>query len=136
MSLYLHASLDQSEATWFVYIKDVSKDGTAQVITMGWLKASHRALDAERSKPYQPYHPHTESIPVNPGEILEYAIGIRECSFVFKAGHRIELEIRGQDSPFENPRWYHLGNMKKTKHKICHNREHQSYLLIPIIPDS
>jgi uncharacterized protein len=27
-------------------------------IGMGWLRASHRALDPDRSLPYRPYHPH------------------------------------------------------------------------------
>ena len=70
MALYLSAALDQTDATWIVSINDLGPDGATQLVTKGWLRASHRALDEKRSKPYQPFHPHTESIPIEPGKIL------------------------------------------------------------------
>jgi predicted acyl esterase len=103
-------------------------------VTRGWLKASHRAIDEKKSIPYQPFHPHTESIPVKPNEIMEYAIEIRETSYVFKAGHSLQLLIKGEDSPYEDPLWYHLPNMRETQHTIYHNCKEVSYLLLPIIP--
>jgi predicted acyl esterase len=133
MALYLYAALDQPDATWFVSINDVAPDGSSRLISKGWLRASHRAIDEKISKPYQPFHPHTESIPVEPREIYEYAIDIRETSNVFQAGHQIELVIKGQDSPSEDPIWYHLCNNKQTKHTIYHNAEYMSYLLLPLI---
>jgi predicted acyl esterase len=134
IALYLYAALDQPDATWCVSINDIAPDGSSQLITKGWLRASHRAIDKERSKPYQPFHPHTESIPVESGKTYEYAIDIRETSNVFRAGHRIELLIRGQDSPSEDGIWFHLCNIKETKHTICHDAEYLSHLLLPVIP--
>jgi predicted acyl esterase len=136
IAFYLYAALDLTDATWFVSINDVAPDGSTRLISMGWLRASHRAIEEKRSKPYQPFHPHTESIPVEPGEIYEYAIDIRETSNVFKSGHRIELLIKGQDSPSENPIWYHLCDNKQTKHTIYHNTQYMSHLLLPVIPKS
>jgi predicted acyl esterase len=135
VALYLYGALDQSEATWVVAINDVALDGSTRLISKGWLRASHRAIDEVRSKPYQPFHPHTESIPVEPGKIYEYAIEIRETSNVFRTGHRIELVIKGQDAPSEDPIWYHLCNIKETKHTIFHNSGYLSHLLLPIIGD-
>jgi predicted acyl esterase len=132
-ALYLYAVLDEPDATWCVSINDIAPDGSTRLITKGWLRASHRAIDEKRSKPYQPFHPHLESIPVEPGEIYEYAIDIRETSNVFKAGHRIELVIKGQDSPSEDPIWYHLCNVKETRHTIYHSSEYLSFLLLPVI---
>ncbi|MEE9256178.1 MAG: CocE/NonD family hydrolase, partial [bacterium] len=40
-------------------------------IANGWLRASHRALDPERTKPYRPYHPHDRVEPLTPGEVYE-----------------------------------------------------------------
>jgi len=54
LALYLHASLDQPEATWIVIIRDRAADGSAAVVTKGWLRASHRAVDAARSTPAKP----------------------------------------------------------------------------------
>jgi uncharacterized protein len=134
MALYLYASLDQPDATWIVAVNDVAPDGSSRLVTKGWLRASHRALDEARSKPFQPFHPHTESIPVESGKICEYALEIRETSNVFKAGHRIELVIKGQDAPSEDPIWFHLCNIKETNHTIYHGAGHASYLLLPVIP--
>ena len=136
MALYLYAALDQSDATWIVTVNDVAPDGSSRLVTKGWLRASHRALDEARSKPYQPFHPHTESILVEPGKIYEYGIEIRETSNVFKAGHRIELVIKGQDAPSEDPIWFHLCNIKETCHTLYHHAGHASYLLLPVIPGS
>lgn len=138
IALYIHASLNKSDANWMVEIHDIDTDGTMKLISMGWLKASHREIDESKSKPYKPFHPHTRSIPIKPGTINEYAIEICETSYVFKAGHRIQLLIKGQDAPWEGfrerERWCHLDNSKETKCTIYHTSEYPSYLLLPIIP--
>ena len=102
-----------------------------------FLKASHRAIDPDKSEPYEPWHPHLSSEPVKPGEINEYAIGFGVISNVFKAGHRIKLEIESLESP-RDPEMQihyhpHLNSSKTTLHKIYRNKEYQSHLVLPII---
>ena len=88
------------------------------------------------------YHPHTrESVkPVKPGEINEYAIEIIPIAHVFKTGHCLELEIRNTESikdPLFNEIWpcgYHLPISKTVAHWIYQDAEHQSHLLVPMIP--
>jgi uncharacterized protein len=133
IAFYFNASLSTQDANWMVDIKDIAEDGSERLISKGWLKASHRALDPKKSKPYQPSHPHTESVPVPPGEVLEYAIEVRETSNVFKAGHSMQVVIKGEDSPYEDRIWYHLPNMRETKHTIFHDSNNPSYLLVPVI---
>ena len=133
VALYLQASLDTEDATWIVSISDVASDGTTKLVTRGWLRASHRALDPDRSLPYQPYHPHLEREVLKRGEVYEFAIEIRETSYLFLSGHRMELEIRGQDSSWEDPMWFHLCNPETTRHTIYNDPQHVSYLLLPII---
>jgi predicted acyl esterase len=135
ISLYLYASLSTQDADWIINIKDIDVDGTERMITKGWLKASHRELDRSKSKPYKPHHPHTISLPAEPGKIYEYPIEVRETSNVFKAGHRIQLVIKGQDSERdEHGAWHHLPSVTETKHQIFHTDKYQSYLLLPVIP--
>ena len=98
------------------------------------MRAAHRALDPAQSEPYQPFHPHIDDVPVQPGKVEEYAIDIRETSRRFAPGHRLVLEIRGQDTTAEEPIWYHLSNSVETRHSIYRDRAHQSYLLLPVIP--
>jgi uncharacterized protein len=105
------------------------------MVTKGWLKASHRELDETKSKPYQPYHPHTRSVPVEPGKVYEYAMAMVETSNVFRAGHRIQLVIKGQDSRYEEgDHYFHLDNLKETKHVVHHSEASPSHLLLPIVP--
>ncbi len=136
-ALHLFASIDQDDTNWMVKLSDVASTGRETPVSRGWLKASHRALDASRSKPYHPYHLHTSAEPVKPGEINEYAIGLGNIVNVFKAGHRIKLEIESMESPRDpeiqihyHP---HLNSSKTTLHKIYRNREYRSHLVLPVL---
>jgi hypothetical protein len=158
-ALYLYASIDQEDTNWIVILKDVGPDvsvrtareGETEIpgdlkereLVRGWLKASHRALDEKRSKPWKPWHPITREAqkPVVPGEITEYAIEILATSNLFKAGHRICVEITSMDMPtgtagFTNVEYvpYHIGSSKTTVHKIYHSQEYPSHLLLPVVP--
>jgi len=140
IGLYLFASISSDDADWIVKVKDVRPDGSEFVLTRGWLKASHRELDKDKSKPWQPYHPHTRSVPVVPGEVNEYAIDVRPIAYLFKAGHKIRLEVWGCDYPMRKdgmdmtlawPVWSHLPNPKETIHTIHHTPKFPSYILLP-----
>ncbi len=133
LALYLWATLDQPEATWIVILRNRAPDGSQPVVTKGWLRASHRACDPVKSTPAKPYHPHRESIPVPVGELQKYAIDLRETSMVFKKGHQLVLEIRGQDTQIEEPVWYHQCNPIATQHELRLGGEQGSYLLLPLI---
>jgi predicted acyl esterase len=157
--LNLFASIDQTDTNWIIVLKDVGPDESVRTarpnenfvpsnlaeteLTRGWLKASHRALDPERSKPWRPFHPLTRSAakPVVPGEVTEYAIDILATANMFKRGHRICIDITSTDVPtgtagFTNVEYYayHICSSKTVLHKIYHNEKYPSYLLLPVIP--
>lgn len=67
----------------------------------GWLRASHRALDAERSLPHRPWHPHQRAESLQPGEVVQLDIEIWPTSIVVPAGYRLAVTITGRD--FEYP---------------------------------
>ncbi len=79
----------------------------------GWLRASHRQLDYDRSSEWRPYHPHDRPEPLVPGQIYELDIEIWPTSIVIPAGYRIGLTVRSRDyegipaeesiSTFKNP---------------------------------
>jgi predicted acyl esterase len=159
--LNLFAAIDQDDTNWIVVIKDVGpdvsvmtvregerelpKDLPEREITRGWLKASHRAIDPQRSKPWKPWHPLTRAArkPVVPGEITEYAIEIMATANLFRRGHRICLEITSLDLPTgvagaTNAEYvpYHICSSKTVLHKIYHDANRPSHLLLPVIPSS
>ena len=69
-------------------------------VAMGWLRASHRKLDAKLTKPYRPYHSHDERQPLKPGQVVELDVEIWPTCIVVPAGYRIGLTVRGKD--YEN----------------------------------
>ena len=66
-------------------------------IAQGWLRASHRKLDNERSLPYRPFHAHEEVWPLTPGEPVELDIELWPTCIVVPPGYRLALTIRGHD---------------------------------------
>ncbi len=66
-------------------------------VGQGWLRASHRKLDAKRSEPYRPYHSHDEVWPLTPGEKVELDVEIWPTCIVVPKGYRIGLTVRGKD---------------------------------------
>ena len=82
-------------------IRFVSTLDPAGVVAHGWLRASHRALDAERTLPYRPWHPHGRRDPLTLGTAAPLDIEIRPTSVVVPAGHR--LAVTDQDRDFEFP---------------------------------
>lgn len=56
-------------------------------LTQGWLRLSHRALDAELSRPYRPVHPHLGPEPVEPARPYDVEVEIWPTSAVVPAGH-------------------------------------------------
>jgi predicted acyl esterase len=69
-------------------------------VAQGWLRASHRKLDAALTKPWRPYHTHDEIQPLTPGRVYELDVEIWPTCIVVPAGHRIGLTVRGRDYEF------------------------------------
>jgi len=123
-----------NDTDWYLKLFDVDVDGSFRCVTEGWLKASHYEIDPECSKPYQPYHPHTGNRTIAPGETILYASDMRMTCNVFLAGHKIRLEISGQDQV--QALWYHVPHMAHVKHTIFSTDVKPSYLLLPVIPQA
>jgi uncharacterized protein len=66
-------------------------------IGQGWLRTSHRKLDAALSRPWRPYHTHDQRQPLQPGVPVEFDVEIWPTSIVVPVGYRIALTIRGKD---------------------------------------
>ncbi|GAA2967171.1 hypothetical protein GCM10010446_61140 [Streptomyces enissocaesilis] len=65
----------------------------------GWLKASHRKLDPERSTEYAPKHTHltADHAPPAAGEIVPVEIELIPHTAVVREGHRIGIDIQPYD---------------------------------------
>jgi predicted acyl esterase len=140
--VYLYAAIDQDDTNWRVRLTDVDENGVETTsphsLTEAWLRASYRGIDKGVSKPNRPV-PSGKREPVVPGEINEYAFLLPEMSNVFKAGHRIKLDISSMNSgkdPDAHTGSYVLSISRPTVHKIYRDSVHRSRLLLPVIPKS
>jgi predicted acyl esterase len=144
--LNLWVSSTSEDMDIFATIRNIGPDGKdicevgqrgdpVACVTKGWLRASHRKLDPERSLPYRPYHAHNERQWLKPGEIVECRVEIWPTSMVFKQGHKLRLDITPRDG---------VGTAHFTHYQADYNADADnaiyaggdkaSYLLLPIIP--
>jgi predicted acyl esterase len=81
-------------------------------IAQGWLRASHRKLDAKLSKEYRPYHTHDELQKLKPGQPEDLDIEILPTCIVVPAGYRLALSVRGKDYEWQKSTGAKLSNFK------------------------
>ncbi|HET9579337.1 MAG TPA: CocE/NonD family hydrolase [Usitatibacter sp.] len=126
-------------------------------VAQGWLRASHRKLDAALSTPWRPYHAHDEAQPLAPGEIVALDIELWPTSIVAPPGHRLALTIRGRDYEWQRTTGARLSNFKNEllgcgpflhddprdrppevfagRTTLHFGAGRDAYLLVPVIPE-
>jgi len=134
--LNLHAATTDDEVLWLISLREVDREGNEKILTRGWLRGSHRALDPARSKPWEPYHPHDKSEPLEPGTIYEFNIGLIPTCNLFKAGTRIKVRITSADEPakhtFEQVAGGNIKRQSSSRITIFQDADHPSHILLPI----
>ncbi|ABQ71666.1 X-Pro dipeptidyl-peptidase C-terminal domain protein (plasmid) [Rhizorhabdus wittichii RW1] len=106
-------------------------------VALGWLRASHRELDPERSTEAEPFHRHQSEQRLVPGEIVPVEIGVWPSSTLFRAGETLRVVIKGKDiyryldDPASNS---HLKTRNAGTHIVHSGGEYDSHILLPIIP--
>jgi hypothetical protein len=143
IKLVLYASSTARDTDFFVKLSDQfpqSPDDRgkglnpfAELITRGWLRASHRALDPARSTEMVPYHSHSDPQPLTPNEVYKFEISLEPMAYLIKQGHRLRLEIVNGDSPATEVLWSHYYRPDKIgSDTIHHDAAHPSELVLPV----
>ncbi|MCL1896340.1 MAG: CocE/NonD family hydrolase [Clostridiales bacterium] len=137
MVLNLYASSTDTDVLWFVSFLDIDPEGNETLLTRGWLRGSHRQTDPARSKPWQPYHTHTERLPLAPGEIYEFNVEIRPYGIEFAPGHRIGVRVKCVDdeepkTSLEGHNTGHIWRQASSRVTVYHNADYPSHLLLPV----
>jgi len=116
---------------------ELGQQGQPVVLTKGWLRASHRKLDAAKSLPYRPYHAHNERLWLEPNVPVECQIEIISTCIVLKKGHQLRVDIHAQDSAGSgNFTHFHADYNEEATHTFHAGGAMNSYILLPIIPSS
>jgi predicted acyl esterase len=165
VALNLFLASSTSDADVFATLRVFAPDGSEvdfqgaldphTPVGQGWLRASHRKIDPELSKPYRPYHTHDEARLLTPGQVYQLDVEIWPTCIVVPAGYRIALTVQGKDferagesrqpasfaNPFRGSGPFTHTNPKDRPPEIFDNTHtlhsggaHDSYLLLPIIP--
>ncbi|MTD55288.1 CocE/NonD family hydrolase [Amycolatopsis pithecellobii] len=104
MRLRVPATLEHDDITLFAGVRKM-RDGrevvfegsygfTEDIVTRGWLRASHRHVDESRSTFWEAFHPHTHTSPVPPGAVVELDLTLLPSATRFAAGDDLVLELR------------------------------------------
>jgi predicted acyl esterase len=106
----------------------------SKVVTKGWLRASHRAIDPVRSKPNAPWYVHESPEPIEPAKTYKYEIAVMPTAHLFKKGSRIRLELANGDSQLTEFVFQHEYTPDKVGcDTIYYGPDYPSNLLLPII---
>lgn len=143
IKLVLYASSTARDTDFFVKLaeqypqspEDRAKglNPASQLVTKGWLRASHRALDEKRSSEMEPYHTHADPQPLKPGEVYRFDISVEPNAFRFKKGNRIRLELANGDSPVTDVLWTHYYQPNKVgQDTLRHSAKYPSQLILPV----
>ena len=127
VELKLYAASSAVDTDFTAALTDVYPDGRAILICEGIHRASFReSLELPA--------------PIEPGTVYEYTVSLWETSNVFKAGHRLRLEVSSSDFP-RYARNLNTGDragmsavMVKASQTIHHNERYPSRLVLPVIP--
>jgi putative CocE/NonD family hydrolase len=129
ISVTVYASSSAPDTDWTAKLVDVHPDGTAVNLNNGIQRASFRESSAAPT-------------PIEPGKVYQYSITVWPTSNLFRAGHRIRLEVSSSDFPQFDPNpntgsWLGESTTTQVAHQtVLHDAEHPSALVLPVIPVS
>jgi hypothetical protein len=127
VKVILHVSTSAPDTDFTAKLIDVFPDGHARNLTDGILRLRYR-------------HSLETPVPVHPGEICAITIDAGVTSNVFRAGHRVRLEVSSSNFPrFDrNPNTgrpvAEETELRSASQAVYHDRAHPSHLLLPVIP--
>ncbi|MHB8600911.1 MAG: CocE/NonD family hydrolase [Ktedonobacteraceae bacterium] len=129
ITVHLWAASSAPDTDFVARLVDVHPNGYAQNLTDGIIRARYRNF-AKGEAPAL----------IEPGTAYEYVIDLWATSNVFKAGHRIRLDVTSSNFPRwdRNPNTGHdFGaddELAVAHQTILHDRQHPSYVVLPIVP--
>jgi uncharacterized protein len=129
VSVTLHAATSAADTDFTAKLVDVWPDGRALCVTDGIVRARYRDGTGRAS-------------PIAPGQVYEYRIDLIATSQVFKAGHRIRVDIASANFPCfdRNPgdgapaATATVKNFVTAQQTIFHNGTRPSHVTLPVIP--
>jgi uncharacterized protein len=125
-----HASSTCKDTDFTAKLIDVHPDARTMLVLEGVIRGMYRE---------SPRH----AVPMDPGSIYKFIVDLGDMSYVFRGGHRIQLDISSSNFP-RRARNTNSGNILFAadkeediviaKNTVYHENGHPSYIKLPIIP--
>lgn len=132
VDLWLASSAPDTDVQ--VVLTEVRPDGQEMYVQAGWLRASHRVEDPQRTEPTRPFHTHREqdAALLVPGTPEQLRVEILPFGHVFRAGSSIRLWIEAPAATFGFRSLEPLPFA--SVNSVHHDREHPSVLRLATLP--
>ncbi|HXW43526.1 MAG TPA: CocE/NonD family hydrolase [Streptosporangiaceae bacterium] len=129
VTVTLHAATSAADTDFTARLVDVWPDGRALGITDGIVRARYRDGTGRAT-------------PIVPGQVHEYSIDLIATSQVFRAGHRLRVDVASSNFPCydRNPGNGALAatatedDFVVAEQAVYHDSDHQSRITLPVIP--
>ena len=127
ITLSLYAATSAVDTDFTAKLVDVQPDGYARNLTDGILRGRYRESRATAKL-------------LTPGEVYAYSIDLWATSNVFKAGHRLRVEIASSNFPrFDrNPQTGQAAaearQLEPALQRVFHDGSRPSHIVLPVIP--
>jgi hypothetical protein len=127
VTVKLWAASSAPDTDFTAKLVDVEPSGYARNLTDGIVRARYRESTARGSL-------------IEPGRVYEYTIDLWATANVFKAGHRIRLEISSSNFPRfgRNPNTGRPvagdGELRPAMQTVFHDAERPSHVVLPVMP--
>lgn len=121
------------DTDFYARLLTVAEDGSTQDITNGWLKASHRGLDADRTlrndagDVIRPFHAHDVVDLLTPGAPAEFQMEIAQTATTIPAGARLRLLLTSDLAPWA------FQDIPPATNVLLSDAAHPSSLLLPVV---
>jgi predicted acyl esterase len=119
-------------------ITGIGPQGAPVPMAIGFLRASHRALDKAKSMPGRPYHRHDTIEYLIPGQPTLLDVEIWPTSITLDPGDRLRLDIAASDPYMQILRHDHSADRSPERfagnNNLYTGSERGSHLILPIIP--
>ena len=123
----LFAATSAPDTDWTAKLVDVDPSGLALNLTYGIQRARYRESFAQPSL-------------LRPGQVYEYTLKLLPTGNLFKAGHRIRLDISSSDFPnFDRNHntgldYWDDDTLAVAHQTVYHDRRYPSRIILPVIP--
>jgi uncharacterized protein len=133
LDLYLKSSARDTDLQ--VTLSEVRPDGRETYVQNGWLRASHRKLNARRSTALDPFPTHlrSDAAPLPRGRYSLVRVPIYPAAHAFRAGSRIRVTLEAPGG--DRPRWSFatLERRGRTRNTIALGGARASSLVLPVL---